>query len=243
MSLPDLSGRRIIVTGAASGIGLSTASRAADAGAAVAMIDRNAGGLKDAAAAIPNSRAFPADLADPAAIISTMESVRAWLGYADGLVNCAAIATAGRFAALGDDAWNDMLAVNLTAPMRLCRALLTMRDPARVAAVVNVSSGAALRPMPGTGAAYAASKAGLLGLTRALALELAPSVRVNAVCPGLVDTPLVRDLPGRDAAAAYAIGRPAVPAEMADVILFLLSDAASYVTGATWTVDGGRCFY
>lgn len=190
------------------------------------------------------------DLRDRGATVASVEQAAAALGGLDGLVNCAGIALTRPVTDITDDAWDDVLAVNLTAVFVVCRAALShlLRAPG-TSTIVNVASGQALRPSAGA-SAYASSKAGVVALSKVLAAELAPKVRVNAVCPGIVQTPMTQFLleghEDPDTApfvAQYAMGRVAQPLEMARVILFLTGEDASYVTGTALAADGGRTFH
>lgn len=245
----NLAGRRVLVTGAASGIGRSLAEFLVARGARPGLVDVDGDGL----AAVGQATGAPvsvADLASAAEAKAAVAALGAALGGLDGVVNCAAITGQGSLEATGDEAWDRVLATNLTAPFVISREALPLLREGRGPAIVNVSSGAALRPVNRGACSYAAAKAGLLGLTRALAVELAPLVRVNAVCPGLTRTPMVAAMiddasPEATAAfvAQYPLGRAAEPIEIARVIAFLLSDAASFITGATYVVDGGRTLH
>jgi NAD(P)-dependent dehydrogenase (short-subunit alcohol dehydrogenase family) len=173
------------------------------------------------------------------------------LGGIDALVYSAGIDMQASLAETEDDAWAALLDVNLTGAMRACRAALP-HFPDKGGSIVLVSSGAGLRPLP-LRSAYCASKAGLNMLAKTLAIELAPrGIRVNALCPGAVETDLFRaglaEAPDPEAAYAeardrYALRRVAEPDEIGRAILFLISDAASYVTGIAMAADGGRTFH
>ena len=240
-----LQGRRVLITGAASGIGKATAELCAREGAALALIDVNAAGLTAVAEAL-DARAFPADLRDQARLGGVVEACAEALGGLDGVVNCAGVNVGGAVPALSLGDWSLALDVNLTAPFLVCQAALRRMGPG--AAIVNVASGVGLRPDAPNISAYAASKGGLIAFTKALAAEFAPHIRANVVCPGLTVTPMVAHMLGDDpaqapAAARYALKRPAQPGEIANAILFLLSDEASYVTGIIVAADGGRTFH
>lgn len=240
-------GRRIYVTGAASGIGRATAHILAAEGAKVALVDVNGVGLAETAAAT-GGEAFTLDVRDGAAVDRSVAEAAARFGGLDGVVNCAGVGVNAPLPQLTTEIWEHVLAVNLTAPYRISRAALPWLKQSPAASIVNVSSGAGLLPTsPGTGA-YSASKAGLLGLTKALALELAPAIRVNAVCPGITRTGMMADMLGENPDEApfvqlYAIKRTAAPSEIANTIVFLLSEEASFVTGAVLAADGGRTFH
>jgi NAD(P)-dependent dehydrogenase (short-subunit alcohol dehydrogenase family) len=242
-------GRRIYLTGAASGIGLATARLLAEGGAALALADVDAAGL-EAAAAATGGRACVVDLRDGAAIDASVADAAAALGGLDGVINCAGLAHGARLEDLEPAEWDRIIAVNLTAPYRVCRAALPWLRGEPAASIVNVASGVALLPTGPGASVYAASKGGLISFTKALARELAPDIRANAVCPGLAKTPMTAHiLEGATAVepaafvAAYALQRAADPLEVAEAIAFLSSAEASYVTGVVLAADGGRTFH
>jgi NAD(P)-dependent dehydrogenase (short-subunit alcohol dehydrogenase family) len=241
-----LQGRKIVITGAGSGIGAAITANFAGEGAAVAMLDRNRLGLEAAGPGIAATRVV-VDVTDPDEVEHAIDAVSQALGGIDGLVNAAGVLHVASFEETERTQWQRMLDVNLTGPWNVCRAALPHLRRASAATIVNISSGLALRPVPGY-SAYAASKSGLGALTRALAVELAPDIRVNAVCPGAVETPMTRDLylnPKRksEAIASYPLARLADTSEVANAVLFLTSADSSFTTGATLTVDGGRTLY
>jgi len=244
-----LAGRKVLITGAASGIGLACARLFAAQGAKVALLDVNAAGLARAAEAC-GGVAIVADLLDPAATAAAVETAAAAMGGLDGLVNSAGLATLGPLAELSLADWTRTVAVNLTAPFVICKAALPWLTAAG-GTVVNIASGAGLLPSGGGSTAYSGSKGGLIAFTKALAAELAPTVRANVVCPGLVKTPMTEfvfegyeDRPlEAPAVARYAMRRPADPVEIANGCLFLTSAESSYVTGSTLAIDGGRTFH
>ncbi len=238
----DLDGRRFVITGASSGIGLEVARRAAARGAAVCLVSRRLGTLTEAAQQIgPQAWALAADLADPEAATTLRGAVEARWGGVDGLVNNAGIATPGRVEQVDAVTWDRLFAVNARAPFLLVRALLPLFGDR--ASVVNVSSTLAVKPIPGM-AAYNASKAALNALTQSLAVELAPRVRVNAIMPAVIDTPIheTRGLSREQVegmGGIHPMGRIGQPEDIAEMVLFLLSDRAAWVTGALIPVDGG----
>ncbi len=241
-----LEGRRILITGAGSGIGSAIARRFVEEGAAVAMLDKDASGLQ-AAARATSAAAFVADVTDVGQVTDALEAAVLSLGGIDGVVNAAGVLHLARFEDTELAQWQRMLDVNLTGPWIVCRAALAHLRRASSATVVNIASGLGLRPAANY-SAYAAAKSGLITLTRALAIELAPAVRVNAVCPGAVETPMTKDLlldpKQRTAAMAnYALGRFATTSEVANAVLFLSSSESSFTTGAALAVDGGRTFH
>jgi NAD(P)-dependent dehydrogenase (short-subunit alcohol dehydrogenase family) len=240
-----LEGRHVLITGAASGIGLATAHLLRLQGARLALLDREKVPLRKLGEELD---AFVAEveLQDEAAVCRAVADSAAALGQIDGIVNVAGIGGAGPLgeASLAD--WNRVLAVNLTAPFLVCREALKHLRSAERGTIVNVASGQALLPSTIGLSAYCASKGGLVTLTKALALELAPRIRVNAVCPGVVDTPLIPRSMLESAKAAdspYAQKRIGEPQEIADAILFLTSDESTFITGAALAVDGGRTYH
>jgi NAD(P)-dependent dehydrogenase (short-subunit alcohol dehydrogenase family) len=235
-----LRGRRIIITGAASGIGKATASLFALEGARVALLDRDAPGLEQIAQRT-GGRGFEVDIADEASVARAVEQAAEAIGGVDGLVNAAGIMRTGLLDETPIALWRQVLEVNLTGTYLMCRACLPWLRKEGRASIVNIASAAGLLPNAPGLTAYAASKGGVINLTRAMAAELAPSIRVNTVCPGMVDTPMADGF--RANVGNYALKRIADPAEIAHVILFLTSVDASYVTGATLAADGGRSYH
>lgn len=243
------SGRRIVVAGGAQGIGHATVLRLRAQGAKVAVIDLAGPALS----ALPGDvTAFAADITDTAGLAAAGAEIAAALGGVDGLVNSAGIDLVAPLSDITDEAWERIIAVNLTGAMKLSRAFEPFLRAAGRAAIVNLSSGAGLVPLKHR-SAYSASKAGLQMFSKSLAMELAEAgIRVNCVCPGAVETPLFRSSisAGEEEAAQlqavrsrYALQRIADPDEIAAAILWLLSDEASYVTGVALAVDGGRTFH
>lgn len=236
-----------LVVGAATGIGAAVAVRLAAEGARVAV----AGWPRPAA--VGGGPAFDCDVTDDAAVRATVAAVQAAFGRIDVLVNCAGIVRNDDAADIADDAWQRMHEVNLGGTMRCMRAVLPLMVAQGAGSVVNIASVAAFNAGAGM-ASYASSKAGVVALTRSAAQAYGPrGVRVNALCPGWVDTPMSRkemqDLAAergisQDAARAQtvariALGRMAAPEEMAAACAFLASDDASFVTGAALVADGG----
>lgn len=235
-----LKGRRIVVTGAASGIGLHTARLFAQEGAAVLLIDRDGGRLA-AAAAETGGHPEAADITDEAAVAAAIARGANALDGIDGVVNAAGIMMRGLVAEVPAEAWRRVLEVNLTGTYIVVRSCLPWLTKQGSATVVNIGSAQGLLPNAPGFTAYAASKGGVVNLSRALAAELAPAIRVNCICPGMVDTPMAEGFRGN--VGNYALRRLADPLEIARTILFLTSSDSSYVTGATLAVDGGRSFH
>ncbi|HZU90460.1 MAG TPA: SDR family NAD(P)-dependent oxidoreductase [Stellaceae bacterium] len=232
--------RRILMTGAASGIGRRTALLFAAEGAALTLLDRNADGLA-AVARETRGLAVAADVTDEASVAAAVERGAAAMGGIDGVVNAAGIVMRGPVQAVGVAEWRRVIDVNLTGIYIVVRCVLPWLTKATGATIVNIASGQGLLPNAPGMTAYAASKGGVVTLTRALAAELAPAIRVNSVCPGMVDTPMTADGP-RDV-TPYALKRMAEPLEIAHAILFLTGAESSFVTGAALAVDGGRTFH
>lgn len=242
----------VIVTGASSGIGRAAAARFGREGAAVLAVGRERAPLDDVCAAVEGEGGRAAAcVADITAADAPDAIVRAALdafGTLTALVNAAGIIASGTIENTGDAPWDEMLDINLRAPFRLMRAAV----PALVAsrgAVVNVSSVTGLRAFPGV-LAYCVSKAGVDQLTRCAALDLAPKgVRVNAVNPGVVVTNLHRRSGMSEESYAaflersketHPLGRAGHAEEIAELIVFLASDRAGWITGETISIDGGR---
>ena len=241
-----LIGRHILITGAGSGIGKATAELFAKEGARVALLDRDP--LVSRVAEAVGGHGFVADVTDEKAVIDAVASAAAALGRLDGVVNAAGIASNSKIDSTTRSEWDRVMAVNLTGPFLVSRAALPFLRQVTASTVVNVASASALLPS-GAAAVYAASKGGLVQFTKSSAAEWAPAIRVNAVCPGAVDTPMVNERFVRDEAfdsrirATYALQRLSSPEEIARSILFLTSDDSSFVTGAALAVDGGRSYH
>lgn len=251
-----LRGRKVLITGAASGIGLATAGLFAREGASIGLIDHNGEALEKAGAGLRDEGHLVAmagaDVASEPEVAAAVECIVGALGGLDGVVNAAGADLMRPFGEMSSDDWARILAVNLTGPCQVCRAALPALQAAGRGTVVNIASGAALRPLENR-TAYCAAKAGLVMFGKALAIDLAPfNVRVNAICPGIVDTPMFRAsfeaAPDAQAEFArildrYVIKRVGRPDEIANAALFLTSDESAYVTGSALAVDGGRTFH
>ena len=188
--------------------------------------------------------AVPGDLATPGAPEQIVERTLDHFGRVDILVNNAAVALSTRFGNLTAEEWRLALEVNLTAPFLLTRAVLPAMKAQRYGRVVNVSSSAGRMVSTLGGAHYTASKAGMLGLTRAAAKELGVfGITVNAVCPGMIDTELTRENASDERleqlARTYPVPRLGTALEVADLICFAASEAAGYITGASLDINGG----
>ena len=235
-----LRGRRILITGAASGIGQRTAELFATEGAALTLLDCDRKRLASVARETGGT-AVEADVTQESSVTRAVEQGAGAMGGIDGVVNAAGIVIHGSVLDVGLADWKLVLDVNLTGTYIVVRCCLPWLVKAPFATIVNIASGQGLLPNNPGMTAYAASKGGVVNLTRALAAELAPSIRVNSVCPGMVDTPMTAGLE-RDL-DRYALGRIAEPLEIAQSILFLTATESSFVTGAALAVDGGRTFH
>lgn len=247
----DLAGRVALVTGAARGLGRAAAERLLDGGACVGLNVRRpeqaealAGALAGRGDRGERALVLPGDVAGAATVRGLVERVVERFGRLDILINNAAAAYSTRFEQIGEEEWRRAIDVNLTAAFLCIQAALPPMKANRYGRVVNLSSTAGKSVSTLGGAHYTASKAGLLGLTRAAAKELGPyGITVNAVCPGLIDTELTREHATPEQLAAHARGFPVqrlgTAAEVAELICFLASEDAGYITGAAIDINGG----
>lgn len=239
----DLTGKRALVTGASGGIGGAIARALHGAGAAVALSGTRRGRL-DALAAALGERAVvtPCDLANAAAAATLAGAAESALGGLDIVVNNAGLTRDGLAVRMKDADWRAVLDVNLTAAFLVSRGALRGMMRRRRGRIINVSSVVGAAGNAGQ-ANYAASKAGLVGMSKALAAEVASrGVTVNCLAPGLIATAMTEDIEGARLEAALAsipAGRAGAPEEVAAAALFLASDEAAYITGHTLHVNGG----
>ncbi len=239
----DLGNRRALVTGASGGIGGAVASALHGRGATVALAGRNREALEQRAAALGDrAHVLTADLADPGAADALAKAAAEAMGGVDILVNNAGLARDGLFVRARDEDWQTVLDVNLTAGFRLARAALRGMMRARWGRIVAITSIVGQTGNPGQ-ANYAASKAGMTGMTKALAAEVAArNITVNCVAPGFIDTAMTQELGDEQTARLterIPAGRLGTPEDVASCVVFLASDEASYVTGQTLSVNGG----
>ncbi|CAM9988717.1 MAG: 3-oxoacyl-ACP reductase [Mameliella sp.] len=246
-----LKGRKILITGAGSGIGRETAEIFAREGAALALVDLDVAAA-EATAKTAGGTSYGLDVTDAAAAEKVVAQAAADLGGLDGIVNSAGILTMASIDDLGTEEFRKVLDVNVLGTFNICKAALPyLREAGKTgdAAIVNIASAQALSPSL-TGSAYAASKAAAMMFSKSIAKELAPEIRVNVICPGATVTPMTDagvspdDVEGRAAlASVYAMKRLCEPDQIANGILFLMSQEASAVTGIALAIDNGRTYH
>lgn len=242
----DLKGKVALVTGGARGIGKSIADRLAGAGAGIAVVDVQKETAEEAARAIETAgvaaRAYVCDVSSFEAVKELAVSVESDFGQVDFVINNAGITRDRLLMRMTPDDWNAVLAVNLTGTFNFCKVFGPPMLKRREGGIVNIASVIGLMGNAGQ-ANYAASKAGIIGLTKALAKEFAGrGVRVNAVAPGFIQTAMT-DALAEDVQIkmkeAIPLGRLGNPEDVANIVLFLVSDLGSYVTGQVINCDGG----
>ena len=239
----DLSNRSAIVTGSTRGIGRAIAQSLMQAGARVAIVGRDLAKAQDAASAMGDrAKGFAADVGDPAAVTKLVESVEKEFGAVDILVNNAGLTRDNILFRIKDEDWDAVLDANLRGAFIAIRAASRGMMKRRWGRIINIASVVGLIGNKGQ-ANYAASKAGLIGLTKSVAKELASrNVLVNAVAPGFIETDMTANLTA-EARTALAgqipLERLGSPDDVAGVVTFLASDRAAYITGQVITVDGG----
>ncbi len=244
----DFKDKRVFITGATRGIGRATAELFHAAGATVAINGRRAGDVDAVMTALGGEQvvAAPGDLAEPGAAREITARAARDLGGLDILINNAGVFRQGKMETFDEAEWDRTLAINLKAAYFTIQAGLPHLRTAR-GSIVNVASESGLMGNNDS-AVYCATKAGMVNMSRALALELAPDVRINCVCPGAVDTDMIAEDAARSGDAAhyveelnayYPLRRMARPAEIAEAIAYLASPAAAFVTGSALSIDGG----
>jgi len=239
--LDRLAGKVAVITGAASGIGRASAQLFAEEGAALILVDI------DPIPPRPGAIAVNGDVSKEQTALEVSQAARSAFRSIHVLLNCAGTDLLAPLSATSIEQWDKIMDVNVKSVFLMSKYTVPLMSE-RGASIINVSSAAGISPIANR-PAYIASKGAVIALTKALALDLAPSIRVNCICPGAVDTPLLHSSlhasPDYQAArnaveARYPLARIARPEEIAGVAAFLASDAASYITGAAIPVDGGR---
>jgi 3-oxoacyl-[acyl-carrier protein] reductase len=247
---PRFAGQVVIVTGAARGVGKCVVERMVDEGGHVLAVDKPGSNLSGTFAALGAMvESVEADLTEHDAPAHAVSRALARFDRLDVVINNAGVTTRAPLKQTTDEIWAAMIDINLRAAFLCCRAAVSALRRAGGGAIVNNASINAIRGNTEL-SAYSAAKGGLVSLTRALATELASdNIRVNAICPGTIDTPMTDEylasVADRSAALAglirkHPLGRLATPAEVANAIVFLASSDASFITGAVLPVDGGR---
>jgi 3-oxoacyl-[acyl-carrier protein] reductase len=241
-----LEGKVAIITGAARGIGLAIAKKLAEAGAAVALVDIRSGDAEDAARGLREAGhqavGLAADVTDQAQVRSMVQAVLEQWGRIDILVNNAGIAPMTPLAEITVEEWDLVLGVNLKGTFLCSQAIIPALREQGSGKIINISSSAGQMGGLAVGAHYSASKAGILGLTKTLARNLAPNVQVNAIAPGTTESEMTREW-GEETIAGIVrqipAGRLGHPSDVAAAVLFLASDESSFITGQTLSVNGG----
>jgi 3-oxoacyl-[acyl-carrier protein] reductase len=240
----DLTGKRALVTGASGGIGREIAKALAAAGARVALSGTRVGALEETAKEIGSGDhpILPCNLSDLAAVDKLVPAAEAALGGIDILVNNAGMTRDNLFMRMKDEEWDEVLAVNLTAAFHLMRAVMRGMMRQRYGRIIGISSVVGVVGNPGQGN-YAASKAGLIGMSKALAHEVASrGITVNTIAPGYIGSAMTDDLTDKQKETMLSripAARLGTASEVAAVAVFLASDEASYITGHTLNVNGG----
>ena len=240
----DLTGKRALVTGASGGIGREIAKALASAGARVALSGTRVAALEDTMKEMAGADhvILPCNLSDLDAVDKLVPAAEAALGGLDVLVNNAGVTRDNLFMRMKNEEWDEVIAVNLTAPFRLSRAVLRTMMKQRWGRIINISSLTGVAGNPGQGN-YAASKAGLIGMGKVLAQEVASrGITVNAIAPGFVTSAMTDELNEKQMEAILPkipVGRLGTGTEIAAAAVFLASNEAAYVTGQTLNVNGG----
>ena len=239
----DLTGKTALVTGASGGIGGEIARALHAAGATVGLSGTRTEPLEALAADLgERAHVLPCNLSDPEAVAALPKQAVDAMGRVDILVNNAGITRDNLFMRMSDDEWQSVIDVNLTATFKLCKGVLRGMMKARWGRIVNISSVVGATGNPGQGN-YAAAKAGMVGMSKSLAYEVASrGITVNAVAPGFIETAMTDKLTDDQKSAILTqipTGRMGTPAEIAAAVLYLASPEAAYVTGTTLHVNGG----
>lgn len=238
-----LAGRRLVLTGAASGMGEGIARLFTNHGARITLLDVDAEKLSKVAKETGQSSRL-CDVSDEAQVNDAISAAAAEMGGLDGLLNVAGILVRGMLVNMDYATFQRLVAVNLAGPFLTMRAAMPHLKAAGQASIVNIASLAGERPQPGM-AVYSATKAGLIAMSQAVSTEVGPEVRVNAICPGVIETPMISFMHERENSEqvmteGIAVGRVGTPLDIAQSALFLTSHNSGFVNGASLIVSGGH---
>jgi NAD(P)-dependent dehydrogenase (short-subunit alcohol dehydrogenase family) len=234
--------RKVLITGAGSGMGREIARLFAAEGAALALLDRDEAGVQAVAAEL-GATGFARDVTDREGVNAVVAAAGEAMGGIDGVISAAGILDITPFIELDSASWDRMIAVNLTGPFNVVKAALPFLMKAEAATIVTIASVSALMPMPGT-AGYSASKAGAAMFTKSIAMDLGPRIRANSICPGVIKTEMTRFIwenPEHTTRAAerVALNRLGEVSDVAKAALFFSTEDSGFTTGTELPVDGG----
>ena len=241
-----LTGKRVLVTGGASGIGAAVAVVCAEAGADLAVLDIDAARTDAVVDGLPGGPARQCgargDVSDAATVAASFTQVATRFGRIDAVVNCAGIwrpRTDGPITKVDDDTWDQVIRVNLTGTFYVCREAVRHMEGEGSGSIVTIASVVAITGWDRLNA-YSASKGGVLSFSRALAIECAPKgIRVNCICPGVIETPMTSKVLAYSKPTNLPLGRLGRPEDIAQAAAFLCSDWSSFMTASNTVVDGG----
>lgn len=240
--MTDLTGKNALITGASGGLGGAIATALHAAGATVALSGTREGPLQELAATLPGSHVLPCNLSDAEAVAALPKQAAEGMGSVDILVNNAGITRDNLFMRMSDEEWAQVLDINLTSTMRLCKGVIRGMMKARWGRIINVSSVVGTTGNPGQ-ANYVASKAGMVGMSKSIAYEVASrGITVNCIAPGFIATAMTDKLTDEQKQGILAqipAGAIGEPEDVAAATVFLASPSAGYITGTTLHVNGG----